>query len=187
MLKTGRANYFSVHRALPSRTLGCLWEGIANTTWGVCSWDSVAELVLQGTPELPGVWSVERKVHLQLCKHQLSLYLFLHWLQMESKETISNCPDHKLPSHPRCQGRSAMILPAVFRCSPAFCINFLARLLLPGTCIHCSSLTYGPRYVLSEATGSTASDAVWAQQHPDHSPSRHCRAMENQRNDDTAT
>lgn len=107
-MKIGRANYFSMHRAFPNRTLGCLWERISDITWGFCSWDCVVELVLQGSPELPGVWSVGGNICATCAKPVQTSALLVspsHWLQMESRETSSNCPDHKLPCHPRCQGR----------------------------------------------------------------------------------
>lgn len=78
-----------------------------------------------------------------------------------------------------------MVLPLVFKCSPVSCMDFFVRPLLPGVCIHRSSLMHGTRYVLTEATGLTASNTIEVQQHPDHSSSRYCRTIDNQRNDDT--
>lgn len=147
MMKIGRTNYFSVHRAFPNRTWRSLCERITNTIWAVCSWDCVSESL--GYSRIArGL--VRWKVHLQLCKHQLSLCL------SPLATDASSSPDHKFPYQPRCQGRFAMVLPAVFRNSPVFCMDVLARLMLPGICIHNSSLPSGPKYELREATGLTA-------------------------------
>lgn len=146
-MKTGLVNCFVIHRAFPTRTLGCLLEGNQLRCL------KCLQLGLRGPPGYSRVLVNGEGSLFEVV--QMSALIVSHSALWWDSRVMTSDPDHtlgQLSSHPRYQGRFVMVLLLVSRHFLVPCMGFLVTILLRVACIRCSSCRHGIRHVLTEAT-----------------------------------